>query len=179
MPLYTSIESQIIKEIRQKAGSGAKPKISDEEITNLLEAYTLNKKQRKKLWHIVTTEEGLFDFYRSTIKKKLRARGLRRLKSTKKLSLTELQRRQQYEIALSRKDWGIKEWRKVIFLDEASIIVLAKRGIQRISRLEGDVERYHPNYIERRYNNYLEAMFWGCFTYDCKGPYYIYYPETD
>ena len=21
-------------------------------------------------------------------------------------------------------------------------------------------------------------MFWGCFTYNYKGPYYIYYPET-
>ena len=22
-------------------------------------------------------------------------------------------------------------------------------------------------------------MFWGCFIYDFKGPYYIYYPETE
>lgn len=78
-----------------------------------------------------------------------------------------------------RKDWGIEEWRKVIFSDEASIIVSAKRSIQNISRLIGDEERYHPDYIKRRYNNYSEAMFWGCFTYDCKGPYHIYYKETE
>ncbi|KAH8771524.1 hypothetical protein BGZ57DRAFT_711307, partial [Hyaloscypha finlandica] len=38
-------------------------------------------------------------------------------------------------------------------------------------------ERYYPDYIERRYNNYMEAMFWACFTYDCKGPCHIYHKE--
>ena len=64
----------------------------------------------------------------------------------------------------------------VIFSDEALIIVLAKRGQQNISWFSD--ERYYPDYIERRYNNYSEAMFWGCFTYDYKGPYHIYYPKT-
>ena len=45
--------------------------------------------------------------------------------------------------------------------------------------MSGNKERYHPDYIERQYNNYSEAMFWACFTYDHKGPYYIYYPETE
>ena len=43
----------------------------------------------------------------------------------------------------------------------------------------GDLERYHPDYIKRRYNNYTEAMFWGYFTYDAKGPCHIYYKETE
>lgn len=79
---------------------------------------------------------------------------------------------------MSRKDWGLEEWRKVIFSDEASIIVSAKRGQQIISRVVGEEERYHPDCIERRYNNYSEAMFWACFTCDYKGPCHIYYPET-
>jgi hypothetical protein len=93
------------------------------------------------------------------IEKKLRARGFRRLKSTKKLSLTDIQKAQRYEITLSRKDWGIEEWRKIVFLDKVSIIVSAKRGQQNISRMVGDKERYHPDCIERRYNNYSKAMF--------------------
>jgi len=55
-----------------------------------MEACTLNKGQRKKLWYIISKEEGFFDVYRRTIKKKLRERGLRRHKSTKKLGLIEL-----------------------------------------------------------------------------------------
>jgi hypothetical protein len=54
-----------------------------------------------------------------------------------------------------------------------------KRGQQNISRLAGQEERYHPDYIEHMFNNYSEAMFWGYFTYDFKGPYHIYYLETD
>jgi hypothetical protein len=70
----------------------------------LLKACMLNKNQRKKLWHIVAQEEGFFDLHRRTIEKKLRARGVRRAKSTKKLGLTDIQKAQRYEVALSRKD---------------------------------------------------------------------------
>jgi len=66
----------------------------------------------------------------------------------------------------------------VIFSDKASIIVSAKRGQQNISRIKGQIERYHPDCIERRYNNYSKAVFWACFMYDHKGPCHIYYDET-
>ena len=69
----------------------------------------LNKKQRKKLWHVVAKEDGFFNYHRRTIKKKLRERGLRRAKSMKKLGLTDIQEAQRYEVALSRKDWGLAE----------------------------------------------------------------------
>ena len=91
------------EQVTRKPGSGAKPQITTEEITSLLEACTLNKKQRKKLWHVVAKEEGFFDYHRCTIEKKLRERGLRRAKSTKKLGLTDIQKAQRYEITLSRK----------------------------------------------------------------------------
>ena len=51
----------------------------------------LNKKQRKKLWHVVAKEDKFFDYYRRMIKKKLRERCLRRAKSTKKLGLIDIQ----------------------------------------------------------------------------------------
>ena len=54
----------------------------------------------------------------------------------------------------------------------------AKRGQQNISQMAGQEERYHPDYIKRRYNNYSEAMFWAYFTYNHKGPCHIYYPKT-
>jgi hypothetical protein len=88
--------------VARNPGSGAKEKIMFKQVTDLLDSCTINKKQRKKLWHIVAKKEGFFDLHKSTIKKKLRARGLRRLKSTKKLGLTDIQKAQRYEIALSR-----------------------------------------------------------------------------
>jgi hypothetical protein len=88
--------------VARKPGSGAKEKITFEQVTDLLDSCTIDKKQRKKLWHIIAKEDGFFDLHKSTIKKKLRARGLRQMKSTKKLGLTDIQKAQRYEIALSR-----------------------------------------------------------------------------
>ena len=60
-----------VEQIRRKESSGAIKKITDEEVIELIEACMLNKKQKKKLWHIVAKEEGFFDVYHRTIKKKL------------------------------------------------------------------------------------------------------------
>jgi hypothetical protein len=54
----------LAEQVARKPGSGAKPKITDDEILELLEACTLNKKQQKKLWHIVAYEKGFFDLHR-------------------------------------------------------------------------------------------------------------------
>ena len=163
------------EKIARKKGSGAKPKLTIDDLNEIFVACTLNKKQRKKLQHVVAKELG-FDVCRRTIETRLRAKGLNRCKPTKKLALTDIQKAQRYEIAWSRRNWTLEEWKHIIFSDEASIIVSAKRGQQNISRMSD--ERYHEDCIEVRYNNYSEAMFWGCFTYDYKGPCHIYYPET-
>ena len=47
-----TIQEQV-EQIKHKEGSGAKPKITDDEVIELMEACTLNKSQRWKLWHIV------------------------------------------------------------------------------------------------------------------------------
>jgi len=62
--------------VARKERSRAKPKILDNKVLHLLEACTLNKKQRKKLWHVVAHEEGFFNVYCCTIKKKLHEQSL-------------------------------------------------------------------------------------------------------
>ena len=44
--------------VTRKPGSGAKPKLTVNDIKHLLEAYTRDKKQRKTLWHDVAKAEG-------------------------------------------------------------------------------------------------------------------------
>ena len=56
----------------------------------LLKFCMLDKKQSKKLWHVVAKEEGFFNLYCRIIKKKLRVRGLYRRKLIKKLGLTDI-----------------------------------------------------------------------------------------
>jgi hypothetical protein len=115
-------------QIAWKPGSRALSKISDEEVLHLPKACTLNRKQRKKLWHVVVQEEGFFKVYQRLIETKLCTRGLRQLKSTKKLGLTDIQKAQRYELALSQKDWSLEEWRRVIFSDKAAIVVSTTQG---------------------------------------------------
>jgi hypothetical protein len=43
--------------------------------------------------------------------------------------------------------------------------------------MAGQKERYYSDYIEKRYNNYSEAIFWAYFIYDYKESCYIYYSE--
>jgi len=57
--------------MRRKEGSRAKPKITNDKVIELMEACTLDKKSRRKLWHIVAKEEGFFDVYHRTIERKL------------------------------------------------------------------------------------------------------------
>jgi hypothetical protein len=39
-------------------------------------------------------------------------------------------------------------------------------------------DRFKPDCIEVRYNNYSEAMFWGSFSYNYKGLCHVYNAET-
>ena len=102
--------------------------LSVDNVTEIFKACTLNKKNRKKQQHHVAAEEG-FTACRRTIETRLRVQNLYRLKPTKKLALTDIQKAQRYEIALSRKNWEHKEWSKVIFSDEAAVLVGEHRGL--------------------------------------------------
>jgi hypothetical protein len=46
------------EKVARKPGSGAKPKLTDDDLNRLFAEYTLNKKQRKKLQHVVAAELG-------------------------------------------------------------------------------------------------------------------------
>lgn len=51
------------EQVTRKEGSGAIPKLSEADIERLLEACTIDKKARKKLWIQVAREEGFFNLH--------------------------------------------------------------------------------------------------------------------
>jgi len=63
----------------------------------------------------------------------------------------------------------------VIWLDETSVIWGGQRGRLRVWQIEE--EAYYNYYIRRRWKHFKEFMFWGCFSYDLKGPCYIWEEE--
>jgi hypothetical protein len=53
---------------------------------------------------------------------------------------------EQYKIALSRKDWTLEDWKRVVFSDEVSILVREHQGSNKISHKPD--EQYDPDCIE-------------------------------
>jgi len=153
-----------------------RPHVLSELDINSLDCTISSDRHHREMGQFEVAQELDLKASKSTIRTAARSHKIHQVKPTKKLSLTPIQMAERYEIALSRKDWTLDDWRRVVFSDEASILVREHRGPNKISRKPD--ERYNPDCIEVRYNNYSEAMFWGCFSYDFKGPCHVYYPET-
>jgi len=106
----------------------------------------------------------------------LRAAGYRKTKPTRKPGLTQEMRSARLKWALEHKDWTLEDWKNVIWTDETSVVINHRRGGYRVWR-KAD-ERVVKSCIRERWKGYSEFMFWGCFSYDKKGPCHVYQPET-
>ena len=73
-------------------------------------------------------------------------------------------------------DWTLEDQKNVIWSDETSVVLNHRRGGYRIWRAAD--ERFVKSCIRSRWKGYSEFMFWGCFSYDKKGPCHIWQPET-
>ncbi|KAL6167944.1 hypothetical protein ACJQWK_05613 [Exserohilum turcicum] len=114
---------------------------------------------------------------RTTVWRVLREAGYRKTKPTRKPGLTQEMRSARLKWALNHKDWTLEDWKNVIWTDETSVVLNHRRGGYRIWR-KAD-ERVVKSCIRERWKGYSEFMFWGCFSYDKKGPCHIYQPETN
>jgi hypothetical protein len=179
---YSNDENQLPTSLHDRTvlapKTGRRHALSELNKEQLDNAINQDRHHREMLQYEVAQEieEPFPHTSKSTIRREARALGIHRVKPTKKLSLTPIQEAIRYELALSRKDWTIDDWKRVTFSDEASILVGEHRGRHLISRKVD--ERYNKDCIEVRYNSYSEAMFWGCFSYDFKGPCHVYLKET-
>lgn len=111
-----------------------------------------------------------------TVWRVLRSAGLRKVKPTRKPGLTEKMRKERLEWCLARKDWTLEDWKNVIWSDETSVVLLHRRGGYRIWRRAD--EKLQKSCIRERWKGSSEFMFWGCFSYDRKGPSHCWLPET-
>ncbi|KAI1507950.1 Core histone H2A/H2B/H3/H4 [Pyrenophora tritici-repentis] len=112
----------------------------------------------------------------STVWRVLRAAGYRNTKPTRKPGLTQEMRSARLKWALEHKDWTLEDWKNVIWTDETSVVINHRRGGYRVWRRAD--ERVVKSCIRERWKGYSEFMFWGCFSYDKKGPCHVYQPET-
>ena len=156
------------------APRSGRPIVITEEVQNVI-INTIRKDRygREKTSFMLAAEQGLSS---STILRVLHRNRFRPYKTTKKPSLTEAMKEARYQFALRYKDWTVEDWKKVIWSDETSVVLNSRRGRIRQWRQPG--EAYTQACVRRRYVKAMEFMFWGCFSYDKKGPYHIWKAET-
>ena len=112
----------------------------------------------------------------TTVWRVLRANGFKKTKPTRKPGLTQKMKDERLAFCEAHKHWTLEDWKNVIWSDETSVVLLHRRGSYRIWRTAD--EAVVKSCIRERWKGYSEFMFWGCFTYDKKGPCHIWQPET-
>jgi hypothetical protein len=113
--------------------------------------------------------------YRSALRI-LKKHGLHCVKPTTKPGLTEAMKKARLEWCLAHEHWTLEDWKNVIWIDETSVILGHRRGSVRVWR--GSDEAFNNTVIRRRWKGFSDFMFWGCFSYDRKGPYHIWKTQT-
>jgi hypothetical protein len=111
-----------------------------------------------------------------TIWRVLKSEGYNKVKPTRKPGLTAEQRTIRLAWCLDHQDWTLEDWKNVIWSDETSVILGLKRGSTRLWRKTS--EAVQDDCIRRRWKGFTEFMFWGCFSYDKKGPCHVWKSET-
>jgi transposase len=139
----------------------------------LLESVKLDRSGREKSSEVLAYECGIS---RSSALRILHKYGLSNVKPTRKPGLNAVQRAARLAFCLDHADWSLEDWKRVIWSDETSVILGQRRGAIRLWRESG--EAYEHTCIRRRWKGYSEFMFWGCFSWDKKGPCHIWTKET-
>ncbi|KAK2471173.1 hypothetical protein H9L39_17404 [Fusarium oxysporum f. sp. albedinis] len=112
----------------------------------------------------------------TTVLRILKSAGFRKTKPTRKPGLTKKMCDDGLAWCLAHRDWTLEDWKSVIWSDETAVILLHRRGGYRVWRKSD--ERFVRSCIRERWKGANEFMFWGCFSYDKKGPCYCWGPET-
>jgi hypothetical protein len=80
------------------------------------------------------------------------------------------------QFALRYQYWTLEDWKNVIWSDETSVLLGHRRGSYKVWRRPWEITV--RSCIRERWKGFSEFMFWGCFTYDYKGPCHIWKRET-
>jgi transposase len=121
------------------------------------------------------SQEGI-DVSATTVWRILKKAGFKKTKPTRKPGLTQKMREERLQWCKDHEHWTLEDWMNVIWSDETSVVLLHRRGGYRIWR-KAD-EAVVRSCIRERWKGYSEFMFWGCFSYEKKGPCHCWKPET-
>ncbi len=164
--------------LEDAARSGRPPKQNPENVVKVTTKVCKDRYGREKSAADIAGElstEGI-DISASTVLRILKKAGYKKTKPTRKPGLTKKMKEERLKWCKEHEHWTLEDWKRVIWSDETSVILLHRRGGYRIWRKSN--ERFVRSCIRERWKGCSEFMFWGCFTYDKKGPCHCWLPET-
>ena len=149
-----------------KYGGGNKKKIDERLLRRIKKQVNENPTLTAKLIKEENPKE-LGETSVRCIQETLHKEGYRKVAARKKPLLTKKQRRARRNFARNYRDWGLNEWREVLWSDEATFFVSDSKG-KRVWRAPG-ADPLTENLISAnvKYPSYL--MVWGSFGYGGKG----------
>jgi transposase len=167
-------DPQILSQYIEDAPRSGRPKqISPATEQQLIESVRINRSGREKSSEVLAYECGIS---RSSALRILHTKGLTNVKPTRKPGLDRVQKAARLAFALKYEHWTLEDWKRIIWSDETSVLLGQRRGTVRIWRDTN--EAFERSCIRNRWKGYTEFMFWGCFSWDKKGPCHIWTKET-
>ena len=153
--------------------SGRPPKLTPDVEAQIVAQVTKNRFNRERAAASIGVD---FDLCAGTILKALKKNHFKPCKTTKKPGLEEWQKELRLQFCLRVQNWTLEDWKNVIWTDETSVVLNQRRGKIRVWRRSN--EQFTQSNIRRRWKGACEFMWWSCFSYDKKGPYHVWKPET-
>jgi transposase len=169
-----SKDARILEHHVQDGQRTGRPKEIDSSVeAALLASVRRDRNGREKSSEVLAYEQSISQ---SSALRILHKYGLNNVKPTRKPGLNKAQRAARLAFCLAHQHWTLEDFKNVIWSDETSVIMGQRRGTVRIWRAPD--EAFDATVIRNRWKGFLEFMFWGCFSYDKKGPCHIWHPET-
>ena len=169
-----NVSKRILLSYLEDAPKSGRPSVCTEEATKkVINFVTKSAAGRESTCTEIAANVGITA---RSIHRILRRNRFRKCKRTVKPGLTEAMKDARLQFCLRVKDWTLEDWKAVIWSDETSVVLGHRRGAIRVWRRAW--EKYNKTCMTRRWKSASEFMFWGCFSYDKKGPFYIWKNET-
>jgi hypothetical protein len=153
----------------ENAPSKGKPSSVTPQIEEQVVAYVRQSKATRSYNLHQIAEGSGSGLSKETIRKILHKQGFKKVKRTAKPGLTKAQKARRWQWCLDHLDTN---WAKVCFSDETSVVLGHRRGGDKVWRQPQEVN--DPTCRKTRWAGYATFMWWSCFSYDTKGPYYIW-----
>jgi transposase len=164
----------------EDAPRSGRPKCSDVVIQHILDTMLKNSTTRgyscQKIASIVSAISGIALVSASTVYRVLIFKGYSSYKKTVKPGLNKDNKKVRFDWCKKHEHWTLEDWKNVIWTDETAVQSGSVRGKRRIWRLPSEV--YHHHVCTQRWKGYMTFMWWSAFSYDKKGPYYIWPVST-